>query len=85
MKEQIKKAMEKIAQGEDVFFVDTLGETYLLLDSPILVTTRRWATGESVLARSKVVKKEMIVLCGLITLKRFVPNPKRKGKRKLPL
>jgi hypothetical protein len=29
MKEQIKKAMEKVAQGEDVFFVDTLGETYL--------------------------------------------------------
>jgi hypothetical protein len=45
MKEQIKKAIEKVAQGEDVFFVDTLGETYLLLDSPILVTTRRWATG----------------------------------------
>jgi hypothetical protein len=53
MKEQIEKALEKVKQGEDVFFVDMLGETYLLLDSPILVTTRRWATGESVLARSK--------------------------------
>ena len=53
MKEQIEKALEKVKQGEDVFFVDMLGETYLLLDSPILVTTRRWATGESVLARSE--------------------------------
>ena len=35
MKEQIKKAMEKIAQWEDVFFVYTLGETFLLLNSEV--------------------------------------------------